>query len=145
MGTGEKRIIPKVMREKTMKEVGQECSHLVRKNLGNRERQEPDGVFISPQSKEKEGKGSGAITTSQEKEEIGTGVGSRARSAASNSQGTRTPSNATPTDYILPKGPATVSNQQHKVQSRMKEHRATVRKLGQVQGLHSFHPRPELA
>lgn len=74
-----------------------------------------------------------------------TGVDSRAQSTAPNSQGTRTPSNATPTDSILPKGPATISNQQHKVQSRMKEHRATVRKLGQVHGLHSFHPRPKLA
>lgn len=54
-----------------MKEVGQECSHLVRKNLGNRERQEPAGVIISPQCKEKEGKGNEAFTTSQEKEETG--------------------------------------------------------------------------
>lgn len=72
-----------------------------------------------------------------------TGVGSRAQSTAPNSQGTRTPNNATPTDSILPKGLPTVSNQQHEVQSRMKEHKATVRKLGQVQGLQSFHPRPK--
>lgn len=73
------------------------------------------------------------------------GVGSKAQSTAPSSQGTRTPSNAIPTNNTLPEGPATVSNQQCKVQNRMKEHTATVRKLGQVQGLQSFHPRPKVA
>lgn len=38
MGTGKKKIIPKVMRGKTMKEIGQESSYLVRMKLRNRER-----------------------------------------------------------------------------------------------------------
>ena len=69
MGTGKKRIIPKVMRGKDEgKNKGcrtRILSHLVRKNLWNRERQEPAGVFIFPQSKEKEGMGNGAMATSQ--------------------------------------------------------------------------------
>lgn len=121
MGTGKKRIIPKVMGG--VENEGSRTRMLpLRKNLGNRERQEPAGVFISPECKEKEGKGNGALNLPGKGGNRKTGVGSRAQSTAPNSQGTRTPSNATPTDSILPKGPATVSNQQHKVQSRMKEH-----------------------
>lgn len=47
-----------------MKEVGRESSHFVRKNLGNKERQERASVFISAQSKEKEGKGNGVMAAS---------------------------------------------------------------------------------
>lgn len=36
----------------------------LRKNLGNRERQKTAGMLISPQSKEKAGKGNGGRTTS---------------------------------------------------------------------------------
>lgn len=45
-------------------EVRQESSHLVRKNLGNKERQDRASVFISSQSKEKEGKGNGVMAAS---------------------------------------------------------------------------------
>lgn len=68
MGTGKKRIIPKVRGKDEGKYEGRRTrilSHLMRKNLGNRERQEPAGVFIFPQSKEKEGMGNGAMATSQ--------------------------------------------------------------------------------
>lgn len=49
---------------KKMKETGRESPHL-QKNLRYREKQEPAGMFISPQSQEKERKGKGAIATSQ--------------------------------------------------------------------------------
>lgn len=46
-------------------EVRQESFHLVGKNLGNKERQEPARMFILPQSKEKEGKGNRAMAASR--------------------------------------------------------------------------------
>lgn len=45
-------------------EVRQESSHLVRKNLGNKGKNQLECLSYQPQSKEKEGKGNGAMAAS---------------------------------------------------------------------------------
>lgn len=67
-GTGKKRIIPKVMGGRD-EEVGQEASHLVRKNAGSRARPEaaPARALSRYSPKEK----TRAVTASPEEEETG--------------------------------------------------------------------------
>lgn len=139
MGTGKKSIIPKVMRGGGG---GSRTRILPLSEEEFREQRKARSswsVYLATVQRERrEGEwsnGSLPVKGGNRK-----GVGSRAQSTAPNSHGTRTPSNVTPHQLHTPQ--RAISNQQCKVQSRMKEHRATVRKLGQVQGLHSFHPGP---
>lgn len=87
MGTGKKRIIPKVMAGggNEGNRTGQESSHLVRKKLRNRERQGPAEVFTSPQSKEKAERAREQWQPPVKGANRKARVGSRAQSTAPNS------------------------------------------------------------
>lgn len=124
---------------KKMKEAGQESSPTCEEEFREQRKARTSwSVYLATVQKRKmDGEWSNGNLPVKENRKAG--VGSRAQSTAPKAPGPLgMPS--PPTTYS--KGPATVSNQQCKVQNRMK---ATVRKLGQVQGLHSFHPRPKLA
>lgn len=106
MGTGKKRITPKVMRGRKDEESRTRILPLSEEELREQKKARTSwSVYLAiVQSERGEGEWSnGSLPIKGGNRKVG--VGSWAQNTAPNSHGTKTPSKATPTNYILPKGP----------------------------------------
>ena len=106
MGTGKKRIIPKVMRGRKNEESRTRILPLSEEELREERKARTSwSTYLTIVQREK-GKGewsNGSLPVKGGNRKAG--IGSWAQNTAPNSHGTKTPSNATPTNYILPKEP----------------------------------------